>query len=194
MRLSAFSSSPPEPRRNLVNRSRYRRSLEPNEHLVGPRPSLKAFVTYRDCLWPLTSGSVKMSIEVHGNSQAKHRTGWILSGIVIAIMAADAGSNILAIAPVKKAALETGYPLDQMWLIGVLALICLVLYAIPTTSVLGAIILTGFLGGAITSHLRVAWTLTPEMIVSLILGVTAWGGLWFRDPRVRALIPRRHKH
>jgi hypothetical protein len=92
----------------------------------------------------------------------------------------------------KKAALETGYPLDKMWLIGALALICLVLYAIQTTSVLGAIILTGFLGGAITSHLRVAGTLTPEMVVSLILGVTAWGGLWFRDPQVRALIPRRH--
>ena len=133
-----------------------------------------------------------MSIGAHGNSQAMHRTGWILSGIVIAFMAADAGSNLLAIAPIKKAALETGYPLDQMWLIGALALICLVLYAIPTTSVLGAIILTGFLGGAITSHLRVAGTLTPEMIVSLILGVTAWGGLWFRDPRIRALIPRRH--
>ena len=53
-----------------------------------------------------------------------------------------------------------------MWLIGALALICLALYAIPTTSVLGAIILTGFLGGAITSHLRVAGTLTPEMIVN----------------------------
>jgi hypothetical protein len=106
-------------------------------------------------------------------------------------MAADADSTLLAISPIKKAALETGYPLDQMWLIGALALICLALYAIPTTSVLGAI-LTGFLGGAITSHLRVAGTLTPEMIVSLILGVAAWGGLWFRDPRIRALIPRRH--
>ena len=73
-----------------------------------------------------------MSIEAHGNSQAMHRTGWILSGIVIAFMAADAGSNLLAIAPVKKAALETGYPLDQTWLIGALALICLVLYVIPT--------------------------------------------------------------
>jgi hypothetical protein len=136
--------------------------------------------------------SVNMSIEAHGNSQAMHRTGWILSGIVIAVMAADAGSTLLAIAPIKKAALETGYPLDQMWLIGALQLICLVLYAIPTTGVLGAIVVTGFLGGAITSHLRVAGTLTPEMIVSLILGVTAWGGLWFRDPRIRALIPAVH--
>jgi hypothetical protein len=69
--------------------------------------------------------SVNMSIEAHGNSRTMHRTGWILSGIVIAFMAADAGSNLLAIAPVKKAALETGYPLDQMWLIGALGLLCL---------------------------------------------------------------------
>jgi hypothetical protein len=130
-----------------------------------------------------------MGIEAEGDTRAMRRTGWILSGIVIAFMVFDAGADLLAIAPIKKATLETGYPLDLMWLIGALALICLVLYAIPATSVLGAIILTGFLGGAITSHLRVAGTLTPEMIVSLILGVLAWGGLWFRDPRLRALIP-----
>src|SRR5262249_12117269 len=96
----------------------------------------------------MMSRSVNMSIEAHGNSQAMRRTGWILSGIVIAFMAVDTGSNLLAIAPIKQVALETGYSLDQMWLIGAQALICLVLYAIPTTSVLGAIILTGFLGGA----------------------------------------------
>jgi hypothetical protein len=132
-----------------------------------------------------------MSIEAQGDTQAMRRTGWILSGIVIAFLAADAGATLLAIEPIKKATLETGYPLHLMWLIGTLGLICLILYAVPATCVLGAIILTGFLGGAITSHLRVAGTLTPEMIVSLILGVLAWGGLWFRDPRLRVLIPRR---
>jgi hypothetical protein len=132
-----------------------------------------------------------MSIEAAGNTQLMRRTGWILSGIVIAFMMADACGTLLAIEPIKKATLETGYPLDLMWLIGTLALICLVLYAIPATSMLGAIVLTGFLGGAITTHLRVAGTLTPEMIVSLILGVLAWGGLWLRDSRLRVLIPRR---
>jgi hypothetical protein len=66
-----------------------------------------------------------------------------------------------------------------------------VLYAIPATSVLGTIVFTGFLGGAIASHLRVAATLTPEIIVSLILGVMTWGRLWFRDSRLRAMIPWR---
>jgi hypothetical protein len=132
-----------------------------------------------------------MSIEPLSSTQGMRRTGWILSGIVIAFMVADAGANLLAIEPIRRAMLETGYPLDQSWLISALALICVVMYAIPATSVLGAIILTGFLGGAITSHLRVAGTLTPEMILSVILGVLAWGGLWFRDPRLRVLIPRR---
>jgi hypothetical protein len=131
-----------------------------------------------------------MSTEAQGNTRLMRRAGWLLSGIVIAFMLADAGGTLLAIEPLKKASLETGYPLAEMWLIGTLALICLVLYAIPATCVLGAIILTGFLGGAITSHLRVAGTLTPEMLVSLALGVLAWGGLWLRDARLRVLIPR----
>lgn len=134
---------------------------------------------------------MNMTLEAPGVTPAMRRAGWILSGIVIAFMAADAGATLSAIEPIKKAMLETGYPPEQMWLIGALELICLVLYAIPATCVLGAIILTGFLGAAITSHLRVAGTLTPEMIVSLLLGVLAWGGLWFRDPRLRLLIPRR---
>jgi len=132
-----------------------------------------------------------MIIEAQANTQAMRRTGWVLSVIVIAFMVADAAGTLLAIEPLKRATLEIGYPLALMWLIGVLALICAVLYAIPATGVLGAIILTGYLGGAITSHLRVAGGLTPEMIVSFILGVLAWGGLWFRDPRLRVLIPRR---
>lgn len=132
-----------------------------------------------------------MSSEAQVNTPAMRRIGWILSGIVIAFMVADAGATLLAIAPVKRATLETGYPLDLMWPIGALSLICVVLYAIPATCVLGAILLTGYLGGAITTHLRVSGTLTPEMIVSFVLGVLAWGGLWFRDPRLRVQIPRR---
>lgn len=132
-----------------------------------------------------------MSIEGQGNTRSMCRTGWILSGIVMAFMVFDAGATLLAIEPIKKATLETGYSLDLMAPIGALALICLILYAIPATSVLGAILLTGYLGGAIATHLRVAGTVTPEMIVSFLLGALAWGGLWFRDPRLRLLIPGR---
>ena len=134
---------------------------------------------------------MNINIETEGHTRATLRTGWILSGIVIAFLIVDCVGTLAGIAPIRRATLEVGYPLELLWLIGALQLICLALYVTPATCVLGAIVLTGFLGGAIASHLRVAAALSPEMIVSLVLGVLAWGGLWFRDPRLRALIPRR---
>ena len=131
------------------------------------------------------------NVATEGLTRGRLRTGWILSAIVIAFLSVDCVGTLVGIAPLKRASLEIGYPLELLWLVGALQLICLVLYVIPATSVLGAIVLTGFLGGAIASHLRVAAALTPEMIVCLVLGALAWGGLWFRDPRLRALIPRR---
>ncbi len=131
------------------------------------------------------------NVEPEGHTRAASRTGWILSGIVIAFLIVDCVGTLVGIVPIKRATLEIGYPLELLWVIAALQLACLVLYVIPATCVLGAIVLTGFLGGAIASHLRVAAALTPEMIVSLVLGMLAWVGLWFRDPRLRALIPRR---
>ena len=131
------------------------------------------------------------SIEAARHTRATLRTGWILSGVVIAFLVGDCVGTLVGIAPVKRATLEIGYSLELLPLIGALQLICLVLYVIPATCVFGAIVLTGLLGGAIASHLRVAAALTPEMTVSLALAVLAWGGLWFRDTRLRALIPRR---
>jgi hypothetical protein len=136
--------------------------------------------------------ALKAKIESGQNHKMMNRTGWILSAIVIVFLAGDCIVTFLGIAPLKKATLEIGYPLGLMGVIGALQLLCLVLYVIPATRVLGAIVLTGLLGGACASHLRVAGTLTPEMVVSLVLGVLAWGGLWLRDPRLRALMqPRR---
>jgi len=134
---------------------------------------------------------VKVNPEAKSNTLAMRRAGWIMSGIVIAFLIGDAGATLLAIEPIRRAMLEVGYSHDLMRTIGALQLICLVLYAIPATSGIGAIVLTGFLGGAIASHLRVAGGLTPEIIVSIALGLLAWGGLWFRDPPFRALIARR---
>lgn len=136
-------------------------------------------------------GTNAMTSQAHENTLAMNRAGWILSLIVIVFLILDCAAIFIEIAPLKRATAEIGFPLGQMWLIGVLELVCLVLYAIPATCALGAILLTGFLGGAIMAHLRVASALTPEMIVSLAVGVLAWGGLWGRDPRFRALVPLR---
>jgi hypothetical protein len=73
--------------------------------------------------------------------------------------------------------------------LGVITLLCTILYAFPRTSVLGAILLTGYMGGAIASHLRLGDPLLTHTLFGLYLGLLAWGGLYLRSPRLRALIP-----
>jgi hypothetical protein len=70
-------------------------------------------------------------------------------------------------------------------------LVCALLYAIPQTAMLGAIVVTGFLGGAICTHVRLGELASPPQVICLLLGLMAWGGLYLRDPRVRALLPLR---
>ena len=73
--------------------------------------------------------------------------------------------------------------------VGPIILACAILYAIPATSVLGAILVTGFLGGAISAHVRIGEFGSPPEIISLLLGAMTWGGLYLRDPRIRAILP-----
>lgn len=80
-----------------------------------------------------------------------------------------------------------GYPAGALLPIAVAELLCVVLYAIPQTAVLGAILMTGYLGGAIATHVRVS----EHFIPPLLLGILAWAGLYLRDPRLRALLPLR---
>ena len=77
--------------------------------------------------------------------------------------------------------------------LGIVVLICTVLYAVPQTAVLGAILLTGFLGGAVATHVRVGSPLFSHILFGLYMGLFAWGGLWLRDPRLRALLPWRRE-
>jgi len=104
-------------------------------------------------------------------------------------MIADAAVNLFYPSLVQAEMAATGFPEGQAHLVGAIILVCAVLYAIPRTSVFGAILLTGFLGGAICSHFRVGEIATAPQLVSLFLGAGAWGGLYLRDPRVRTLLP-----
>jgi hypothetical protein len=83
-----------------------------------------------------------------------------------------------------------GYPLSTLFPIGVTELACALLYAIPRTSVLGAVLVTGYLGGAVATHVRLS---QPVWTVPALLGVLAWLGLWLRDPRLRELLPLRRE-
>ncbi|SDO52462.1 DoxX family protein [Phyllobacterium sp. OV277] len=119
--------------------------------------------------------------------------GWILSGLVIAFLIFDFGIKLVPFDIVLKSLAELGYP-DTAAMgrgLGILLMICTVLYAIPRTSILGAILLTGYLGGAIATQLRVGNPLFSHLLFGVYLGLMVWGGLYLRDPRVRALIPFR---
>ena len=127
-------------------------------------------------------------------SKAMARTGWAMSGLVILFMVFDAFGKLIVMAPVVEATRQIGYPEDLLRPLGLIALACALLYAIPRTAVLGAILLTGFLGGAVASHLRLGDPLFTHVLFGVYVGVFAWGGLYLRDSQLRRLIPLRQSN
>jgi purine-cytosine permease-like protein len=115
--------------------------------------------------------------------------GRIMSAVVVIALMADGAVQLVAPAQVASMSQETGFPLDLTRVVGAIIVTCVILYAIPATTVLGAILVTGFLGGAICAHLRIGELGSPPQIVSLLLGAMTWGGLYARDPRIRAILP-----
>jgi len=121
-----------------------------------------------------------------------HRSLWagrIMSAIVVIALVADGAIQLLAPGQIASTLRETGFAMELTRVVGPIILACAILYAIPVTAVLGAILVTGFLGGAICAHIRIAELGSPPEIISLLLGVMTWGGLYLRDPRIRAILP-----
>ena len=85
-----------------------------------------------------------------------------------------------------------GYPAASVHWIGIIELVCLVLYLVPRTSVLGGLLLTGYLGGAIASHVRISSPLFTHTLFPVYVALVLWGGLYLREKRLRALVPLRH--
>ena len=117
--------------------------------------------------------------------------GRILSGLVVLLLIPDGLIKFIKPAPVVEAFAHLGLPLSISVTLGILLLVCTVLYAIPRSSVLGAILLTGYLGGAVATHLRVGDPLFSHVLFPTYLGILLWLGLYLREERLRALIPLR---
>jgi len=117
--------------------------------------------------------------------------GRIVSALVVLFLLFDGAIKLVPLAPVTESLAELGYPVSLARGLGILVLVCTVLYVIPRTSILGAILLTGLLGGAIATHLRVGSPIFTHLLFGAYLGVMVWGGLFLRDERVRTLIPLR---
>ncbi len=124
-------------------------------------------------------------------TRAERVAGVILSGLIIAFLVFDGVIKLMPLPVVTETMAGLGYSADPALarLLGVITLGCAILYAIPKTSVLGAILLTGLLGGAIATHLRAGSPIFSHLLFGVYVGVIAWGGLYLRYEEVRKMIP-----
>jgi len=115
-------------------------------------------------------------------------TGRILSGLAVSFLLVDGVMKLFRPAFVVEATRQLGYPESEIGVIGGMLLICTLLYILPRTSILGAILLTGYLGGAVASQVRigVGWF---NVMFAAMFGALVWSGLWLRDMRVRQYLP-----
>jgi hypothetical protein len=114
--------------------------------------------------------------------------GRILSGIAVLFLAFDAALKLSMQPLAVEGTTQLGYPEGVIFAIGMIQIVCLMVYLVPRTSVLGAILWTGYLGGAIATHVRVGNPLLTHTLFPIYVAALLWGGLWLRDRRVRALL------
>ena len=115
--------------------------------------------------------------------------GRIISGLITAFLLFDAVIHLMKPAPVVEAFAKLNFPLSLSVPLGIVELLCVVLYVIPSTSILGAVLLTGYLGGAVAIQLPTGNPFFGEILFPVYVGVFLWGGIYLRDARLRALIP-----
>lgn len=114
-----------------------------------------------------------------------------MSGLIIAFMVFDGISKLALERHVIASTTAIGYPVEVIRPLGVICLVCTILYAVPRTSILGAILLTGYLGGAVASKVRIEDPLFSSVLFGVYFGILVWGGLYLRDSSLRALVPLR---
>lgn len=118
-------------------------------------------------------------------------TSRILSGLAVLFLLFDVSIKLMQSPMAIQGTTELGYPASAVFTIGLIELVCLVLYLIPPTAVLGAVLFTGYLGGAVATHVRIGNPLFSHQLFPLYVAALLWGGLYLREPRLRALLPLR---
>ncbi len=133
------------------------------------------------------------SLQTAGTNDRERIAGLVLSGLAILFLLMDAGMKLAAPQMAIDNSPPIGWPADvqSYRALGLILLVPTLLYAFPRTAVLGAILITGYLGGAVAMHVRIGSPLFSHVLFGVYIGLFVWGGLWLRDPRVRALLPLR---
>jgi hypothetical protein len=130
----------------------------------------------------------EMSVSMEESRKALW-TGRVLSGLAVLFLLADAAGKLLRPVQVVEGTTQLGWPASVILPLGIVQVVCLLLYLLPRTAVLGAILWTGYLGGAVATHVRIGNPLFSHILFPVYLGLLLWGGLWLRDRRLRALLP-----
>ena len=125
----------------------------------------------------------------HPPSRQALWTGRVISGLAVAFLIFDSVGKLLQVQPVIDGTKQLGYSPDIVFSLGVTLLSCVLAYLVPRTSVLGAVLLTGYLGGAVATHVRVGNPLFTHVLFPTYVAALLWGGLMLRDTRLRAFIP-----
>ncbi|HEY8574357.1 DoxX family protein [Phenylobacterium sp.] len=132
-----------------------------------------------------------ISIPSRSGPTAAAWAGWTLTGLVTAFLIMDGTMKVLQLPIVVSTTQQLGYDPAIILPLGIGILAIAALYAVPRTAVLGALLLTALLGGTVATHLIAGNPLVSHALFGVYLGVAAWGGLWLREPRLRALLPLR---
>jgi hypothetical protein len=131
--------------------------------------------------------------DTHSTSKAELIAGRIMTGLVVAFLLFDSVCKLLKLPFVIEGTIKLGYPEHVIVGLGVVLLISTLAYLVPATSLLGAILLTGYLGGAVATHVRVDDALFSHVLFPVYVGALLWGGLFLRDARIRELLPLRRR-
>jgi hypothetical protein len=133
----------------------------------------------------MTTTTFPNIVEVTG---AQRWTGRVLSGVAVLFLAMDATMKVLQVPAAVEGTMKLGYPAGVLLPLGIVQLACLAAYLIPRTHALGAILWTGYLGGAVATHVRVGDPLFSHILFPVYVAALLWGGLCLRDARLRAII------
>jgi hypothetical protein len=121
-------------------------------------------------------------------SRAARRTGLVLSAAMVLFLLFDSITKLIAVSSVTEASAAMGFPAATVPVIGGVLLVCLVLYVVPRTAVLGAVLLTGYLGGAVCAQLRIEAPLWSNLLFPVYVGIVVWVGLYLRSAALRSLV------
>ena len=127
--------------------------------------------------------------ETFAPARSRPWAGYVISGLPVLFLLADAVGKLIKPQQVIAGTLELGYQESIIVPLGIVLLVCTILYAVPRTAVLGAILLTGYLGGTAATHARIGNPVFSHMLFGVYIGIFIWLGMYLRDPRLRELLP-----